>query len=118
MKRTLASIALGIVVGGLMAWAMMPQSPLHDLIAYNYVLSGIWNAIHLPAIGIILTKQALGLPPHGDEGFIFFPIAVFSQWVVIGSLAGLIWNWIHRRRSRAQPATAPYSEPAARSPQR
>ena len=78
--RIVGGTLLGLVVGLVLGFTTAGAGVL------NY--PGMW-------LGHLFVDY--GLAPHGDAGFIAYCWGILLQWVLLGVLAGLVWQWRFRR---------------------
>jgi len=76
MKRILGCTFLGLVAGFLLGFTTAGSVPLN--------CPGMW-------LGQLFVDY--GLVSHGDSGFVAFCWGILLQWVLLGLVVGLAWQW-------------------------
>jgi len=100
--RLLIAIVLGFFTGILDAWFFLGNQ-WHDLVGSSSAMLWCVNALHMPAI--VLVKLWMWLNPHGDGGYVTFPILTIIQWTIIGGLCGMYWQKM-QTKEKSQPSSA------------
>ncbi len=65
--------------------------------------SWLYECVNIPAMALVWIWFSLRLPPHGDQGFVLYLLAVAFQWFAIFLLVVAIelYRWFLKRRRDA-----------------
>lgn len=90
-RQALIGAGCGLLVGVLMT------APLKICFRWTYVGDMIWGLCNPAAMlgyGLSMLWPLLGLPPHGEAGyavvFVSVGAAIVAQWVLVGTIVGLL----------------------------
>ena len=97
IKRFLIAFATGCALAVVYVSLMLTST--FDVIAdASPILCKLIDISFYPSEWLLSLVQWLRLPPHGDEGFVWFIILPCVQWIIIGTFIGLVWAIYGKKR--------------------
>jgi hypothetical protein len=104
-SKMVISLGLGLLVGLLMVFIRFGSLP-DSLLAWHEGTIVTYQFVHYPARIVVFNWGRLGLPfPSGALGELqLLRYAILIQWVLLGALGGLVWQWVSRHKARQKDA--------------